>query len=136
MPYRDREAQRDYQRRWMAARRQEFLGGKSCTFCASIENLEIHHFDPGAKVHHAIWSWAQPRREAELAKCIVLCRDCHTRRHHEHKLTHCKRGHELTKANLYVKPSTGRGECRTCRSLRRVSSGGGRVPERPKGAAC
>lgn len=119
MPYRDREAQRAYQRRWMAERRREFLAGKGCSFCTSTENLEIHHFDPGAKVHHAIWSWSKPRREAELAKCIVLCRACHVRRHNEQPLTHCRRGHELTKANSYIKPSNGRRECRACRALRR-----------------
>jgi hypothetical protein len=136
MPYRDREAKRAYQRQWIQERRSEYLEGKNCAFCTATEDLEVHHFDPGAKVSHAVWSWSKVRREAELAKCIVLCRACHIRRHHEKRQTHCKRGHELTRANLYVKPSSGTGECRTCRSLRRVSSGGGRVPERSKGAAC
>lgn len=45
--------------------------------CGMIEELEIHHIDPTIKVSHRIWSWAPARRNAELAKCEVLCHDCH-----------------------------------------------------------
>ena len=67
MPYKDLATQREYQRRWMAARRAEYLAGKRCAFCNSDGPLEIHHFDPAIKVHHAIWSWSQARREATMA---------------------------------------------------------------------
>jgi hypothetical protein len=121
MPYRDREAQRKYQREWCARRRAAYLEGKRCAFCNSPDELEVHHFDPAAKVDHKIWSWSAPRRLAELAKCIPVCRPCHINRHHEQRPTHCKRGHELTNANVYVKPRTGgKRECRTCRALRRT----------------
>lgn len=33
--------------------------------------------------------------------------------------THCKRGHEFTPENTYVKPSSGRRECRTCARMPR-----------------
>jgi hypothetical protein len=39
--------------------------------------LELDHVDPALKVSHRVWSWARERREAELAKCQVLCHDCH-----------------------------------------------------------
>lgn len=29
------------------------------------------------KINHRVWSWAEARREAELAKCQILCHDCH-----------------------------------------------------------
>lgn len=115
MPYHAREVQRAYQREWMRRRRAEYLADKRCSFCNAASNLETHHFDPAIKVSHAIWSWTAARREAELAKCIVVCHDCHVERHREERPTHCKRGHELTEANTYVKPGTGRRECRKCR---------------------
>lgn len=77
MPYKDKAKQLEYQRKWMAARRAEYFDGKSCVTCGSTESLELDHIDPTTKVHHAIWSWRAERREAELAKCQPLCRDCH-----------------------------------------------------------
>jgi hypothetical protein len=35
------------------------------------------------------------------------------------KKTHCYRGHELTSGNVYVIPSTGGRQCRTCRDARK-----------------
>lgn len=81
MPYADRQAQRDYQRRWAARRRAEYLDGKTCSWCDSDDDLELHHADPSKKVAHAIWSWGRERRLNEIAKCIVLCRSCHNRAH-------------------------------------------------------
>lgn len=76
---------REYQRVWIAERRAAYFAGKSCLWCGSPDRLEIDHIDPAAKEDHRIWSWARPRREAELAKCRVLCRGCHIRRHQEEK---------------------------------------------------
>jgi hypothetical protein len=39
--------------------------------------LELDHKDHRQKVSHTIWSWSMERRDAELAKCQVLCHDCH-----------------------------------------------------------
>ena len=77
MPYKDKAKQLEYQRKWMAARRAEYFDGKSCVTCGSTESLELDHIDPATKVSHRIWSWSTERREAELAKCQPLCRDCH-----------------------------------------------------------
>lgn len=81
MPYANREAQREYQRRWIARRRGAFFKTKTCEWCASKEGLELHHRDPSKKLHHAIWSWGEKRRQAEIDKCFVLCRPCHERAH-------------------------------------------------------
>lgn len=51
--------------------------------CGSIENLEVDHIDSSTKVGHNVWSWKQERRDEELAKCQVLCKDCHHNIKHE-----------------------------------------------------
>jgi hypothetical protein len=119
MPFRDLAAKRAYQRDWVAARRREWLTGKSCAYCASTDDLHFHHFDPFDKVDHRVWSWSPAKRDAELAKCIVLCRGCHQDHHRAaDRQRFCKNGHEFTDANTYVKPSTGRRECVTCKKAR------------------
>lgn len=57
------------------------MQGKKCEHCGSEENLENHHKNPATKESSRIWSWCKERIEAELAKCIVLCRDCHNKVH-------------------------------------------------------
>lgn len=54
-----------------------------CQRCGSWNNLEIHHRDPSQKVSNAVWSWSEDRRNVELEKCDVLCRDCHDQIHRE-----------------------------------------------------
>lgn len=79
MPYKDKKAQMEYQRVWCANRRKEYVdkhGGK-CVKCSSTHRLEFDHINPEEKVSHRIWSWSRDRIEAELAKCQLLCRDCH-----------------------------------------------------------
>ena len=68
---------RDYQRQWVARRRAEFFAGKACVRCGSQERLELDHIDPKLKVAHQIWSWSEVRQAEEIAKCQVLCHDCH-----------------------------------------------------------
>ncbi len=78
MGYRNRTQQRRHQRLWLRRRRAEWLTEHGpCRDCGSDKHLEVHHLDPSQKVSHRIWSWSKERREAELAKCIVLCRKCH-----------------------------------------------------------
>ena len=81
MPRPTREMQREYQRQWIAKRRQEWMVDKACVRCGSCEDLHVHHRDPAEKVAHSVWSWSAARREAELAKCEVLCRPCHEEHH-------------------------------------------------------
>jgi hypothetical protein len=81
MPYKDAASKRAYQRRWVARRRAIFFGPRKCAWCSSRERLELHHLDTSKKENHAIWSWGEKRREAEIAKCIVLCRPCHQKAH-------------------------------------------------------
>lgn len=77
MGYKDPEQRREYARRWIATRRATWLAGKSCAVCGSVERLEIDHVDPSQKLDHRVWSWRLERRDAELAKCQVLCEPHH-----------------------------------------------------------
>jgi hypothetical protein len=74
---RDREKLRKVQREWMRKRRAEFFAGKVCVKCSADKNLELDHIEPADKLSHCVWSWAKIRREVELAKCQVLCNQCH-----------------------------------------------------------
>jgi 5-methylcytosine-specific restriction endonuclease McrA len=71
------DTKREYQRNWIAERRAAFFNGKVCVRCGSTEDLQLDHIDPAQKVTHNIWSWSQARRDAEIAKCQVLCKACH-----------------------------------------------------------
>jgi len=78
MPYKTKELQREYQRLWMARRRQEWLEENGpCVRCGSWDNLNVDHIDRKTKIDHKVWSWAEVRRLKELNKCQVLCFTCH-----------------------------------------------------------
>jgi 5-methylcytosine-specific restriction endonuclease McrA len=74
------EDQREYQRRWRAQRRHEWIEANGpCAKCGGTEDLEVDHVDPASKAIPiaAIWSRSEAVRGDELAKCQVLCRSCH-----------------------------------------------------------
>jgi len=56
----------------------ERLGGK-CVVCGSTEDLQLDHILKEEKEFQIgqLWSVSKERYEAELAKCQLLCRDCH-----------------------------------------------------------
>lgn len=79
------DKKREYQREWLARRRIRAIAmlGGSCVWCGSCENLEFDHIDPRTKdprirgVCGFPFSWSWNRIEVELAKCWILCHDCH-----------------------------------------------------------
>lgn len=81
MPKATREQQREYQREWLRSRRTAWITsrGGACERCGSTEDLEVDHIEPSSKSMNPtmIWSRAAHIREAELAKCQVLCGPCH-----------------------------------------------------------
>lgn len=89
MPIADPQARRAYQREWLRRRRAAYLADKVCLRCGASENLEVHHFVTSEKLAHAIWSWSAKRREAELAKCVILCGGCHDEYHASLKRKPC-----------------------------------------------
>ena len=72
---------REYQREWMRKRRESFFEGKSCARCGSTERLELDHIDRSTKLLNPARLWSlsdsNPVKSTELAKCQVLCSDCH-----------------------------------------------------------
>lgn len=54
------------------------LGGK-CVSCGSTENLEFDHKEKSKKSFNItqFWSISKERYDEELAKCQLLCHDCH-----------------------------------------------------------
>lgn len=83
MPFKSAEKKREYQRVWYAKRRAYYVAeaGGVCMKCEGTSDLEFHHRDPKDKFTHRIWSLKRERIEAELAKCDLLCRDCHLDEH-------------------------------------------------------
>ena len=78
------------QRRRRKRRRIDFVGdirkNGVCSSCGRKDVfLEFHHSDPSVKestiahlVHH---SRSMERLREEVAKCVLVCRDCHVRIH-------------------------------------------------------
>ena len=80
MPYKDRIQRREYTREWYRKRRDTFFSDKICIKCGSKKEMQLDHIDPDQKVSHRIWSWSKERRDAEIAKCQVLCLECHKKK--------------------------------------------------------
>jgi hypothetical protein len=62
---------------------QSLFAGQVCAMCGGGERLVFHHVDPATKCFNV--GNADTRSEvairAEVAKCIILCRSCHSRLH-------------------------------------------------------
>ena len=75
-----REYMKAYQNKWLQNRRAEWIEANGpCKKCGTWDNLEIDHIDPSEKEVRiaTIWSRKKEFRDAELAKCQVLCKTCH-----------------------------------------------------------
>jgi hypothetical protein len=79
-----------YFRRYRAEKRdrlEAYKASKGCSRCGEADPacLQFHHRDPDTKdrtisrMYGRTWSW--PRIEAEIAKCDVLCANCHLKLH-------------------------------------------------------
>ena len=74
------QKKRDYQNQFLKERRDGWIEKNGpCSQCKTWDNLEIDHIDPKDKEMQPshIWSRKEAVRLRELAKCQVLCRDCH-----------------------------------------------------------
>jgi hypothetical protein len=80
--------------RAMYARRREwyqnFMQDRMCMRCGSEKRLQWHHRDPATKfmeVARMVPNFNRDRLLEEIAKCELLCRDCHTHAHRELRST-------------------------------------------------
>jgi len=69
---------------------RELKSTKSCLRCgeATLECLQFHHRDPAEKdieVSNMISGWSRERILEEIAKCDVLCANCHLKLHWEER---------------------------------------------------
>lgn len=69
----------------------EYLGGEclSCGFDKYPCSIDFHHLDPSQKdsKFRNLRSWSWERIKKEIAKCILLCGNCHTAYHAGHDIT-------------------------------------------------
>ncbi len=56
-----------------------------CENCGSTEEIEFHHVDKHTKYHNvgSLANYNYKIIQAEIDKCICLCRTCHTKHHRE-----------------------------------------------------
>ena len=76
-----KEYMRNYINKWRKKRREyafNKLGGK-CRECGSTDKLEFDHIDHNSKILNIarMWTASKIKFDAELAKCQLLCMDCH-----------------------------------------------------------
>src|SRR5690349_18605673 len=111
MPYSNPATQREYQRKRVKGRRDEWIAsrGGSCERCGSDERLEVDHVDPTTKTWNPreIWNRRDEDRFRELNKCQVLCYVCHKEKTRSEQLS-AEHGH-----TYYVRYKC---RCETCRA--------------------
>ena len=107
MAFKNKEIELEYKRKWyrqnqqkiiseVAERRKrlrnqilEYKSTLKCVKCGEshISCLDFHHVDRGEKeicIAEAITNgWSIERIKKEIAKCIVVCRNCHAKIHWE-----------------------------------------------------
>ncbi len=141
MPYADPIKAKEYALQYVKRYRQTLrdlwlIDNGPCRECGSWDDLEIDHIDPSTKDPRlfnggSIWNWSAERRSEELAKCQVLCCDCHMAKTvAARRKTHCPKGHELTPENTWVRPS--RPNTRQCKICKNETRRTGRPVGRPK----
>ena len=121
------ERKKEYQKEWIRKRREDFFFDKSCVRCSSKEDLELDHVDRIAKTEHRIWSWSKARREEEIAKCQILCSECHkikSAKEVQELLTYdvngkCVKNHPLELVGFYFNKNGTKG-CSYCHHIARA----------------
>ena len=66
---------------------QEYKVTLACVDCGEDHpaTLDFHHLDPSTKERSlgdiAKYGWSRKKALAEIAKCVILCANCHRTRH-------------------------------------------------------
>lgn len=102
MPFKDPAKRREITRRHYCAHRESYYArnrrkrrrmqaligliksGMGCYYCQNSDSrmLEFHHLNPSEKsgnVSNLVRGWTWRRVFMEIAKCRVVCRNCHAR---------------------------------------------------------
>lgn len=75
MGYKNKEAQKEYQRNWMARRREELLVNKSCTHCSSTNDLTFCNIKNNGKVFST--SYSKDKLMEKIKDALILCDPCY-----------------------------------------------------------
>ncbi len=93
--------------------REEWLAKEGpCVSCGTWKQLEMDHIKSTDKEASTVWSWKAERREAELAKCQVLCKSCHLRKTSWTRLSRVT--HSLSMYQIM------RCRCKICKAAKKV----------------
>ena len=76
MPYSDKDKERAFQRAWYHRNKQKR---------AETRRKNKKRVQAWINISQANGSWSRGRLEAEIAKCDVLCANCHQKLHWEEK---------------------------------------------------
>ena len=85
MPYKDHEKQKEFQRKWVKARRRKHMGGKKCANCGKAVGTggELDHKKAHGnteKIDHRLWSLKDSKRKKKLKGMQILCKECHKKK--------------------------------------------------------
>jgi hypothetical protein len=107
IPFKDNETQRKYKREWYQKNKEKSItsvkkrknetsswlsdlkSSLKCSICSEDHPacLHFHHRDPNEKdiqiAQAANMGWSKEKILAEIAKCDVLCANCHAKLHYE-----------------------------------------------------
>jgi hypothetical protein len=66
---------------------QAYKAALACVDCGEshVATLDFHHLDPSEKERSlgdiGKYGWSRTKALAEIAKCVILCANCHRKRH-------------------------------------------------------
>ena len=118
MGYISKEDRRKYQREWVAKRRALWVEEHGpCSQCGSDKDLEVDHIDPDTKHLNpgAVWSLCKSKRGQELAKCQVLCGECHKEKTSAFRKANMSHGKERMYRDMKCR-------CPLCKEWKRLKS--------------
>ena len=78
----------EYQKKRYQRRRENAINslGGVCKRCGSVDRLELDHIDASLKTYDIskiLGGGSEAKVQSELAKCQVLCHDCHVKKSHD-----------------------------------------------------
>jgi hypothetical protein len=111
---------------WPLEKVHKLIGGKFYKFKNWGTNKEIFYNSLHISGKRAIglmmtlYSLLSPRRQAKIEEIIAKWKSIPRRGETNRAKTHCKRGHEFTHENTYLKLKGGR-DCKTCLDMHRTN---------------